>query len=340
MERGPGRPADVVHRPTVPSGTRAAVATTTRPMLRRLGACRRCPSLGLVALAPPAWAHVEIEPAEAVAGSTATLTFSVEYEGAATTGLEVQLPDGASVTEVPDKAGWTSSVDDAANTVTWSGGSATADETFSVVVAAPDHAGCGAVPRHRADHRGRGRLDRARRRPRARTGNPAPRLTLVADPNATTTTTTDATTTTAEATTTTERAAGHDARGRRARRRQHVGGAVAHRLGDRRARWRSASAARSSSAGRSRGRRGAPTPTRRVGPTAAGGHAAERRGQATALVATAAADGADGSRPLEAAGEALDDPVLPLPGLEHGLALARAPSLPSDRTNVVSGFTS
>ena len=54
------------------------------------------------------WAHVEIEPAEAVAGATETLTFSVAYEGAATTGLVVQLPEGASVSEVPAKAGWTS----------------------------------------------------------------------------------------------------------------------------------------------------------------------------------------------------------------------------------------
>ena len=96
-------------------------------MLRRFGVLIVLSLLGLVALAPAAWAHVEVEPEEAIAGATETLTFSVEFEGAATTGLEVQLPDGASVTEVPAKAGWTASVDDAAHTVAWTGGSSSAD---------------------------------------------------------------------------------------------------------------------------------------------------------------------------------------------------------------------
>ena len=93
-------------------------------MIRRLGVALVLTATAVVALASPAWAHVEIEPAEAVAGSTESLTFSVAYEGSPTTGLVVQLPEGASVSEVPAKAGWTSAVDEADHTVSWKGGSA------------------------------------------------------------------------------------------------------------------------------------------------------------------------------------------------------------------------
>jgi hypothetical protein len=106
-------------------------------MLRRLGALALLSVAALVALAVPAGAHVEVAPGEAAAGSTQTLTFSVAFEGSATTGLVVQLPGGASVSEVPDKAGWASTVDEVESTVSWSGGSAAADETFAVVVVLP-----------------------------------------------------------------------------------------------------------------------------------------------------------------------------------------------------------
>jgi hypothetical protein len=135
-----------------------------------------------------------------VTGSTATLTFNVAYEGSATTGLEVQLPEGASVSDVPDKTGWTSSVDQAARTVSWTGGSVTGDETFGVVVDLPTTAGEVLFPAIQLTVDG----EVAWISPEEGEGhdsNPAPRLTLVADPSATTA---SSTTTTTEATTTTE----------------------------------------------------------------------------------------------------------------------------------------
>jgi periplasmic copper chaperone A len=170
-------------------------------MLRRLTVVIALVLAAVVSLASPALAHVELEPSEATAGATETLTFNVAYEGSATTGLDVKLPDGASVVEVPDKAGWTSSTDDAANTVTWSGGSVEADETFSVVVALPTTPGEVLFPAVQTTTDG----DVSWIEEDAAEGHdnhPAPRLTLVADPNATTTTA-PSTTATAAATSTT-----------------------------------------------------------------------------------------------------------------------------------------
>jgi uncharacterized protein YcnI len=172
------------------------------PMLRRLGALAVLSAVALVALAGPVGAHVDVEPAEAIAGSTQTLTFSVAFEGAATTGLVVQLPEGASVSEVPDKAGWTSTVDQAERTVSWSGGSAPADETFAVVVVLPPTPGEVLFPAIQQTTDGEvAWIDQEEGEDHD--ANPAPRLTLVADPNpttteATTTSTTLATTTTDE----------------------------------------------------------------------------------------------------------------------------------------------
>jgi uncharacterized protein YcnI len=168
-------------------------------MLRRLAAALALTTAALVLVAPAAGAHVEIEPAEGVAGATATLTFHVAFEGSATTGLEVQLPEGASVEEVPTKAGWTSAVDTAARTVTWSGGSVAADDDFAVVVQLPATPGEVLFPAIQLTAEG----EVAWISPEESEGhdtNPAPRLTLVADPEAssTTTTTEPSTTTTTE----------------------------------------------------------------------------------------------------------------------------------------------
>jgi uncharacterized protein YcnI len=169
-------------------------------MLRRLTLVLAFVLAAVVGLASPAMAHTELEPSEAVAGSTETLTFNVAYEGAATTGLDVQLPEGASVVEVPEKAGWTSTTDDAENTVTWSGGSVEADETFSVVVALPDTPGEVLFPAIQETTDGPVSWIEEDEE-EGHDSFPAPRMTLLADPNATTTT--EATTTTAEATSTT-----------------------------------------------------------------------------------------------------------------------------------------
>ena len=99
----------------------------------------------VLGLALPASAHVELEPAQAEAGSTATLTFSFHHgkDGTATTGLAVQLPEGAAVVDVPAKDGWTSAVTDGGTVVTWTGGSVPDDTeaAFAVVVRLPSREG-------------------------------------------------------------------------------------------------------------------------------------------------------------------------------------------------------
>jgi uncharacterized protein YcnI len=172
-------------------------------MLRRLGALAVLSAVALVALAVPAWAHVDVEPTEAIAGSTQTLTFSVAFEGAATTGLVVQLPEGASVSEVPAKAGWTSTVDEAERTVSWSGGSVPDDETFAAVIVLPTTTGEVLFPAIQQTTDGEvAWIDSAEGEDHDT--NPAPRLTLVADPDPTTTTEATTTSTTLATTTTDE----------------------------------------------------------------------------------------------------------------------------------------
>lgn len=167
-------------------------------MLRRLPLLLGLSLALLIASTAPAWAHTELEPQEAVAGATETLTFRVAYEGAATTGLEVQLPEGASAAEVPAKDGWTSSSDPEARTVRWEGGPVEADEEFEVVVDLPGTAGVVLFPAIQlttdgevawiGEDEGEGHGD-----------DPAPRLTLTADPNAGTTTSRELPGTTLEA---------------------------------------------------------------------------------------------------------------------------------------------
>jgi len=171
-------------------------------MLRRFGVLSVLSTVGLLAFASAAWAHVEIEPTEAVAGSTATLTFAVAYEGSPTMGLDVQLPDGTSVSEVPAKDGWTSTVDAAANTVSWTGGTATDDESFDLVVDLPTTAGEVLFPAIVTTADGEVSWIEPEES-EGEEGHPAPRITLTADPNATTTTTETTTSTTAATTSST-----------------------------------------------------------------------------------------------------------------------------------------
>jgi uncharacterized protein YcnI len=153
-------------------------------------------------VASPAAAHTELEPAEATAGSTETLTFHVAYEGAATTGLDVELPEGASVVDVPDKAGWGSTTDEASRTVSWTGGPSDDDEDFQVVVELPETTGVVLFPALQQTTEGEVAWI-SEEEGEGHDSFPAPRLTLVADPGATTTT--EATTTTTEVTTTSRR---------------------------------------------------------------------------------------------------------------------------------------
>jgi periplasmic copper chaperone A len=166
-------------------------------MVRRLALAAVVALAALLLTAFPAGAHVELDPAEAVAGSTLTLTFSFHHgkDGTATTALEVQLPEGAAVVDLPTVPGWTGSSDPTARTVLWSGGSV-ADGTeaaFPVVVRLPDQPGEVLFKAIQTTEAG----ELAWIEEEASEGegaHPAPRLTLIADPSAPTTT--GATTTT------------------------------------------------------------------------------------------------------------------------------------------------
>jgi uncharacterized protein YcnI len=171
-------------------------------MLRRLAVATALVFVAVGALAGPAWAHTELEPAEATAGATELLTFHVAYEGAGTTGLEVQIPDGATVVDVPAKAGWTSDTNEADRTVTWTGGPVEADETFDVEVTLPTTPGVVLFPAIQRTTDG----EVAWIDPEEDEGHdsfPAPRISLIADPSATTSTTAAPTTTSTTETPTT-----------------------------------------------------------------------------------------------------------------------------------------
>jgi len=139
--------------------------------------------LGVVATPP--MAHTDLEPEEAMAGTVETLTFHVAYEGAGTTGLDVQLPEGASVVQVPDKAGWESTTNDDERRVIWTGGPVEADEDFVVEVQLPDTTGEVLFPAIQETTEGEVEWIS----PDEGEGHdtfPAPRMTLTANPNATT----------------------------------------------------------------------------------------------------------------------------------------------------------
>ena len=167
-------------------------------MLRRLAIFSALVvTLVLGGLAAPALAHTELEPSEAVAGTVETLTFHVAHEGAGTTGLEVELPEGASVVEVPAKAGWESDTNEADRIVSWTGGPVEADEEFGVVVRLPDTAGVVLFPAIQKTTEGEVAWI-SPEEDEGHDGNPAPRITLTANPDGTTTTTAEVTTTTAD----------------------------------------------------------------------------------------------------------------------------------------------
>ena len=96
----------------------------------------------LVGVAAPAWAHVEIVPGQAAAGSRVRLAFEVPHGcgESATTGISVELPAGAS-DPAPEGAGWATEVD--GNVVRWSGGRVDAHAlgVFGLTVTLPNTPG-------------------------------------------------------------------------------------------------------------------------------------------------------------------------------------------------------
>ncbi len=151
----------------------------------------------------PAGAHVDLEPGRAVAGSTTELTFSFHHgrDGRATTALEVQLPVGAEVVEMGAVEGFTSSSDPEARTVRWEGGSVPdgVEGEFTMTVRLPDEPGVVLFPTIQETEAGELAWI-SEDEGEGETSSPAPRLTLVADPNAgsATTSTTEPTTTSRE----------------------------------------------------------------------------------------------------------------------------------------------
>jgi uncharacterized protein len=88
-------------------------------------------AIGVVALAAPAFAHVEIDPPEAAQGSTTTITFHVPNEETAsdTVKVDVKLPDDhpiATATALPVEGGWTAEIIKSSSgnvsEVVWTGG--------------------------------------------------------------------------------------------------------------------------------------------------------------------------------------------------------------------------
>ena len=178
-------------------------------MIRRLLLTATLVLAALLLAAPVAGAHVDLDPGEAVAGSTVTLTFSFRHgkDGTATTALEVLLPAGASVVELPVVDGWTGTVDRTTGTIAWSGGPVP-DGTkaeLPAVVQLPDTPGEVLFKTIQTTEAGElAWIEEAASEDEG--AHPAPRLTLTADPDATTTTV--ATTSTLPATTSTERLPG------------------------------------------------------------------------------------------------------------------------------------
>ena len=178
------------------------------------GTVRRFAALGViaaglvVALSAPAWAHIDIDPPEALAGTTTTLnlTFHHGKDGTATTGLSVRLPAGATLVRVPPLPGWTvaQSTDGGQAVVSWTGGRIPdgQEAAFPIEVTLPAAPGEVLFPTIQTTEAG----ELAWIEPVAdesETAKPAPRITLAANPNATTTTTAAPTTTTTAAATTT-----------------------------------------------------------------------------------------------------------------------------------------
>ena len=159
-------------------------------MIRRTPLLAAIVAVVLVLLARPAAAHVELEPRQAGAGATTTLTFSFHHglEGTATTGLEVKLPEGAAVVEVPPVEGWTASVSPDGTVVTWSGGSVPdgTEGAFPLVVRLPEQPGTVLFPTIQTTEAGELPWI-SEEEGEGESGRPAPRLELTAGDGPTTT---------------------------------------------------------------------------------------------------------------------------------------------------------
>jgi periplasmic copper chaperone A len=96
-------------------------------------------AVAAMALASPAFAHIDPDPSEAQAGSTLSIGFTIEHgcDSSPTIQIDMRLPDGVTNAAPDPFDGWTAKLD--GNVVTYSGGSLAADTegTFSVTMTLP-----------------------------------------------------------------------------------------------------------------------------------------------------------------------------------------------------------
>jgi uncharacterized protein YcnI len=97
----------------------------------------------VLALASPAFAHVEISSDDAEAGQPSTMTVTVpnEMDNAGTNKVDVVFPEGAMLTDVSvaDTPGWASTV--SADRITWTGGPLTGEDEVKLTFTATLPAG-------------------------------------------------------------------------------------------------------------------------------------------------------------------------------------------------------
>lgn len=109
-------------------------------MTRRFVIASAAASVGLLAFAGSASAHIEPDPSEAQAGSTLTVGFTVQHgcDDSPTVQIEMRLPEGVTDAVAEPIDGWTESVDDE-GVAMFEGGSLPADEagTFEITMTLP-----------------------------------------------------------------------------------------------------------------------------------------------------------------------------------------------------------
>lgn len=112
-------------------------------MIRRFVLAAAFFSIGGLAIAGAASAHIDPDPAEAQAGARLTVGFTVEHgcEGSPTTQLDMRLPDGVTDAVPEPTPGWDESIEtvDGDTIVTFAGGPLADDVegTFEVTVTLP-----------------------------------------------------------------------------------------------------------------------------------------------------------------------------------------------------------
>jgi len=125
------------------------VSSTPRPTRRRPLLTGGIVTVVLLAVGGrAASAHIDPDPAAVAAGSSATISFTVEHgcDGSATVKIEMKIPEGFDAVAAPPKDGWTVTVN--TGSVVWEGGplDASTPDTFALSFTAPVAAGDYALP--------------------------------------------------------------------------------------------------------------------------------------------------------------------------------------------------